>query len=121
MIKAAYFHWPEKHRFNPTCEEHLRKYLQSKAGHRITKQIDTRNMQTEDAIVAISAALKTADPYAVKEAVDGRFYIIESKSINFDELSHLNACALFDEVADVIEAETDLKIDDIMPPVRMRG
>ena len=48
-------------------------------------------------------------------------HIVESKSIDFDTLPHLAACALFDAVADTIEAETGLKVDQIMPPLRQHA
>lgn len=50
--------------------------------------------------------------------VGARFHVIESKSIDFDTLPHLAACALFDAVADTIRAETGLDPDRIMPPIR---
>lgn len=61
-----------------------------------------------------------ADPIHFTSAADTLFYVIQSKSIDFDTLPHLAACALFDDVADLIEAETGLKVSQIMPPIRER-
>lgn len=118
LIKAAHSHWPETHRFKPMSEEHLRKWLQAKAGYATVRTVDTANMDTQSAIVAVAAMLAAADPMHFTSVQGARFHVIESKSINFDTLPHLAACALFDAVADTIKAETGLDPDKIMPPVR---
>lgn len=120
MLKAAFSHWPEDHRFQPATEEHLRKWLQAKAGYAVIKSVETEHMTTQQAIAAISAELAMADPIHFTSAADTLFYVIQSKSIDFDTLPHLAACALFDDVADLIEAETGLKVSQIMPPIRER-
>jgi hypothetical protein len=118
LIKAAHSHWPETHRFKPMSEEHLRKWLQAKAGYATVRTVDTAGMDTQSAIVAVAAMLAAADPMHFTSVTGARFHVIESKSINFDTLPHLAACALFDAVADTIRAETGLDPDKIMPPVR---
>lgn len=120
MIRAARSHWPAKHRFKPINDDHLRKWLQAKAGHAIVTTIDTAGMATNDAIVLIAAGLAAAEDHTFPFAADGKFYLFTSESIDFNTLPHLSACALFDAVADVIEAETGLKGADIMPPIRER-
>lgn len=120
MIRAAYSHWPEGHRFTPMSDDHLRKWLQAKAGHHIVTTIDTNGMEKNDAIVAIAAGLVAAKDHTFPFTADGKFYIFQSESIDFNTLPHLAACALFDAVADTIEAETGLKVADIMPPIRER-
>lgn len=118
LCRAAHSHWPENHRFKPTTDEHLRKYLQAKAGYHNIQTIDTAGMDATQAIVAVAAALKAADQPCFPSVVGPKFHVVSSKSINFDTLPHLAACALFDAVAETIEAETGLKADDIMPPLR---
>jgi hypothetical protein len=118
MIRAAHSHWPETHRFKPTSEEHLRKWLQAKAGYHNIKTVDTQGMATQAAIIAVAAELSAADPMHFTAVVGSKFHIIESKSIDFDALPHLEACAVFDAVADTIRAETGLDPEKIMPPVR---
>jgi len=121
LIKAAYHHWPErKDLFQPGSIEHLRKWLQAKAGHRNVSVVDADNMDTMQALIAVAAAIKAAGEHHYVESAGTKFYVVTSKSIAFDELPHLAACALFDDVADVIEAETGLKVDQIMPPVKAR-
>jgi hypothetical protein len=118
LIRAAHSHWPLSHRFQPTSEEHLRKWLQAKAGYHNIRTVDTAGMKTENAIKAIAALMAASDPIHFTSVVGAKFHIVESKSIDFDTLPHLAACALFDAVAETIEAETGLKVDNIMPPLR---
>jgi hypothetical protein len=118
LIRAAHSHWPETHRFQPMSEEHLRKWLQAKAGYANIRTVDTAGMNTQSAIVAVAAQLAAADPMNFTSVVGSRFHVIESKSIDFDALPHLAACSLFDAVADKIRAETGLGPDRIMPPIR---
>lgn len=118
LIKAAHSHWPASHRFQPTSAEHMRKYLQAKSGYHNIQTIDTAGMDATSAIIAVAAALKAADPISFQSVVGSKFHIVSSKSIDFDTLPHLSACALFDAVADTIKAETGLDADAIMPPVR---
>jgi len=120
MIRAAFSHWPHDHRFQPMTEERLRKWLQAKAGYSVIKTIDVENMTKQQMLAAIAAEIAMADPIHFTSAADTLFYVIESKSIDFDTLPHLSACALFDDVADVIEAETGLKVSQIMPPLSER-
>ena len=121
MIRAAFHHWPEAHEFHPVSEEHLRRWCQAKAGHRVVNAIETDSMTPAQAVLATSSAIKAAGPFSFVSAVGSTLYVITSSSIDFNTLPHLAACALFDDVADVIEAETGLKVDDIMPPVRARA
>lgn len=120
MIRAAFEHWPEHHRFRPITEERLRKWLQAKAGYAVVKTIDTAGMTNDWAVHTLAAAIANADPIHFVSATEAKLHIIQSKSINFDTLPHLAACALFDAVAEVIEAETDLKVSQIMPPISER-
>lgn len=118
LCRAAFSHWPEMHRFKPMSEEHLRKWLQAKAGYANVRTVDTAGMDAQSAIVAVAAELAAADPMHFTSVKGAKFHVIESKSIDFDSLPHLSACALFDAVADTIRAETGLDPDKIMPPVR---
>lgn len=118
LIRAAHSHWLESHRFQPTSAEHLRRWLQAKAGYHVIRTVDTAGMDTTAAIVAVAAELSAADPIHFTSVRGAKFHIIESKSIDFDTLPHLAACALFDAVADTIRAETGLDPDRIMPPIR---
>ena len=113
LIRAALNHWPESHAFQPQTEEHLRRYLQCKAGYHTVDTIDTADMASEHIGPALVAALHGKTHPFVK-AAGTKIYIFVSKSISFDELPHLAACALFDAVAEVIEAETGQRVDEML-------
>lgn len=120
MIKAAFSHWPESHRFKPMTEERLRKWLQARAGYASINTIETEGMTNAQCVAALAAAIMSADPVHFVSAKGSKLHVIQSRSIDFDTLPHLAACALFDTVADTIEAETGLNVDQIMPPTRER-
>lgn len=114
LIRAAKMHWPEAHRFQPASEDHLRKWLQAKAGYRDVQTIDTDNMTPAQAVAAVAAVLSTADVHHFVHADQSRLYVITSRSIAFDALPHREACALFEAVAEVIESETGVRCDDMI-------
>ena len=107
-------YWPAKHDFKPLSEEHLRKWLQAKAGHRVVETIDTAGMSPDETLACVVAAIKKGGPFSFYERAGTRFYTITSESIAFNTLPHLAACALFDEIANVIEAETGIRADDMI-------
>ena len=125
MIRAAYHHWPLDHaELLPHSEDQLRHWLQCKAGYHLQITVDTAGMTATEAITAAAGAYTAAaraGEHPFSKPRDGKLYVFWSKSIDFNTLPHLDACALFDAVADVIEAETGLKVEQIMPPVQMRA
>lgn len=114
LIKAAMYHWPESHGFKPTSEDHLRKWLTAKAGHRTIQTIDTEGMSVAQATAAISAQVGKSGPWTIHCHAGTRFYSITPDSIDFDSLPHLAACALFDDVAEIIEVETGIRCDEMI-------
>ena len=115
LIRAAYMHWPETQAFRPVNEGHLRKWLQAKAGYHTVTTIETDGMTPAQSVAAIAAALSTASSeHPFVKAVGTKLHMFVSRSIDFDTLPHLQACALFDAVAGVIEAETGIKADDMI-------
>lgn len=121
LCRSAFLHWPEANDFKPHSETHLRRWLQCKSGYHTCQTIDTAGMTPEQSVSATAGALKKAGEHPFVKAVGTKLYVFESQSIDFNTLPHLDACALFDAVADVIEAETGLKVEQIMPPVAMRA
>lgn len=92
----------------------MRKWLQAKVGYRVVQTIETDGMTPAQAVAAVAAVIQKSDVHHFVQAVDTKLYVITSKSISFDELSHSSACALFDEVASVIEAETGIRCDNMI-------
>lgn len=116
LMRAAFHHWPQSHRFQPRNREHLRKWLQVMAGHKVTKRIDAPKGLTVSALkdfvtllfrdtaehvfATVMYAKSTGEPIAVELDI--------SKSTRFEALPHREACKLFDAVSDIIKAETGL-------------
>ena len=68
----------------------------------------------ERAVEAIEAAIRASGSYAVPVMHGGDLVVFVPKSISFGKLSHLAACALFDGVAAVIEAEIGIPADRLL-------
>lgn len=117
VIKHAFDNWPETHDFQPDNPEHLRKWLQVKAGYRTVQEIevsrsDPRAMQIVES--TLRAAMKATGDYAWTVVHGKRLYVIASRSIAFDKMSHGEFCTLNNMVQEVIEHETGIKIDQLM-------
>lgn len=121
MIERAFDQWPEAHDFAPADSEHLRKWLQCKAGYYIATDIALPPHKNQRAIAkivvaAVTAAFNSVGEHAwVKENAKGNsIRVFRSKSIAYDKLKHLEACALFNAVAEIIEIETGVSADKLM-------
>ena len=120
MIRRAFDNWPENHEFGPDNPEHLRKYLQVKAGYRSVieipiKRLDKRSIEMATAAAEVAMRLHSDYCWVIKHK--GSLMVLASKSIKFDTMSHGEFCGLNDHVAEIIEAEIGIKIDDLMKEV----
>ena len=116
-MKSAYHHWPENHEEQFTDETDCRKFLTMKAGWRdISSKINLTGMREDKAILLATAILSglPENCYARPVLHKGQIIVWIPRSIAYDKLSHLEMCALSDAVAEVIEAETGMKIDELM-------
>lgn len=115
MIRAAYHHWPESHETQFASQEECRKWLQAKAGHvTIAARIPIVGIKPDRLVAIVEAAMRAAGSYAMIRVHNAELVVFVPRSIAFHRLNHLAACALFDEVAGVIETETGLKVEDLM-------
>lgn len=119
LIKAAYEHWPERSRsrFRPDSEDHLRKWLQCKAGHRTLVEVDVPATDERTlAIVktAVAAAMAATKDHAWVTTHGGKVVVLASRSINFDTLPHKEFDALSRTVEDIIRAETGLEPEQLL-------
>ena len=60
------------------------------------------------------AAIAGAGSYARPVIHNGELIVWRPKSIAFAKMPHLEFCALSDAVAEVIEAETGIKVEEMM-------
>lgn len=117
MIKAAFSNWPEGHEFQPRDSDHLRRWLQCKAGHYSTQRID---VDSDDPSIlklvkiATQAAFDAAKADAWCKVFDKTIVVFSPLSIAFDKLGHNAACALLADVEAIIETELGVKSDDLL-------
>lgn len=121
MLRAMYAHWPETSDFRPESEEHLRKFVLVKAGHRETVDVPVAFAEdqpglTKLASLAIEAALKAAGAYAfIRPHPDGGLVrVFKAKSIAFDKLGQAEFNALNDAVETVYASETGLDPETVL-------
>lgn len=118
MIKAAFDAWPERHDFQPDSAEHLRAWLTVKANYREATPVDLPDEATDGMqrlfLLAIEASVKAADGLGFVRPYHGGVVVFRPKSIAWDKLDQKEFGRLRDAISDVIEAETHIKIDDLM-------
>lgn len=121
VLRAMYQHWPETAEFQPDSEEHLRKFVLIKAGHRETTDIPVEWAEdqpglTRLASLAIEGALKAAGAFSfAKPHPDGGLVrVFKAKSIAFDKLGQAEFNALNDAVEAVYASETGLNPDEVL-------
>lgn len=115
LVKAAYHHIPDKHILKPASEEHLRKWLQCKAGHFTEHRVKIKEGMSPNQIAAIiRGVMSAAESYSIVQAYKTHVRIIIPKSIDYKRLSHKDACALFKEVEDVVWVEFGIDPDKLL-------
>lgn len=120
LCKLAFDNWPETHDFQPDNVEHLRKWLQIKSGYRTVQEIEVARTDPQSLKImeaTLRAAMKATSDYAWTVTHGKKLYVIASKSIAFDKISHGEFCTLNNLVQEVIEAETGISTDDLMREV----
>ena len=115
MIRAYWHHWPETAERQFESPEHMRKWLQMRAGHReVAVSMDLDGATKDAALLIAEAAIRATGEYAVPVLHGDALVIWRPKSIAFSRLGHSEACKLFDDVAAVAEEVTGLRADDVM-------
>lgn len=117
LCKQAYMHWPESHAEQFSDETDCRKYLIMRAGWRdIASKINLTGIREDKAILLATAVLSglPTNVYARPVLHNGQLIVWVPRSISYEKMPHLEMCALSDAVAEVIEAETGIKVDDLM-------
>lgn len=121
VLRGMFSNWPEAAEFQPESEEHLRKWVLCKAGHRDATDIPVEFADSEPGVtrlagLAIEMAIKAAGAFAFVRADSngGRVRVYRAKSIAFDKLGQADFNRLNDEVEAVYLAETQIKADDVL-------
>lgn len=121
VLRAMFSHWPDGAEFKPESEEHLRKYVIAKAGHRESTDIAIPETEGEPGVtrliaVAFESAFKWAGNYAfVRPHPEGGLVrIYKAKSIAFPAMGPAEFSKLNDDVEAVYKAETGLDPDQVL-------
>ena len=117
MCEAAFQHWPEAHEEQFSNAEDCRKYLTMKAGWRdIASKVTLTGIREDKAILLATAVLSGLPKNIGARPVlhKGQLIVWVPRSISYASMPHLELCALSDAVAEVIEAETGIKIEEMM-------
>lgn len=117
MIAAAFHHWPDGHEFQPSSSEHLRSWLLCKTGYRdvVTVPVESDHPAVVKlATLAVEGALRAARTHAFVRPHGSSLAVFTAKSISFHALSHGDFQAVNDAVQEIIEAETGVKVDDLL-------
>jgi hypothetical protein len=120
LIKHAFDQWPETHEFQPDNPEHLRKWLQVKAGYRTVQEIEiTRTDPKSMKIIesTLRAAMKSLGDYAWTVIHGKKLYVVAALSVAFNKINHTEFSMLNTTVEMIIEREIGIKIDDLMKEV----
>ena len=122
LIKSAFDNWGELHEFQPENTEHLRKWLQAKAGYADYETIDFDKVASEAQRAALSTALETAfraerrkGVYVWVRPYRNGIAIIRPRSIAFDQIGESEFRDVSSKVIAVVEQETGISIDDLCP------
>jgi len=116
VFDVTFDHWPRSHEFQPKNPEHLRYWLEVKAGHFdvvYTKQI--RSVPADKLAGLLTAVLLLSkDSRLFVEADADQLVVMAARSIKYSELPQREASMLFDAIGDVISAEIGLEPEQLL-------
>lgn len=111
-IKSAYENWPEQYDFQPENSEHLRAWLQCKAGGKWrnvkTIPVNENTKHLKDILVSALAVMP-----GFSFVIEGRsaIHIITPKSIAFEKMSREEFNEISDAVSHILEEITGISLD----------
>lgn len=120
VCQAAFAHWPEKHAFRPSNWEHLRYFLEKEAGYfHVVKTIRCETVKAQHLAEVLKAVMSASDDYRMFIEVDDNAVVVKRvDSIAYRKLPHLSACALFNDVDEVIHKELGVHPDKLLKEER---
>lgn len=121
MLRAMYQHWPSSAEFQPESEEHLRKFVLCKSGHRESTDVAVPFAEDQPGLtklvaVSVEACVRGAGGFAfIRPHPDGGLVrVYKAKSIAFDKLGQADFNALNDAVEMVYAQETGLDPEQVL-------
>lgn len=120
VCKAAFDHWPHNHRFRPKNVDHLRYWLEKEAGYfHAVKTIRCNTVQSGYLGALLEAVVRTSDDdRQFIEAEGDTVTVLRTDSIAYRKLPHHSACALFNDVDDVLHKELGIPADKLLKEER---
>jgi hypothetical protein len=118
LMSAAYMHWPERHKFQPSSAEHLRAWLTIHAGHYdvVTVPVpeDAPEIVVRLAALGAEAAIKAASTFAWPVAKGHQIDVYSPRSIAWDKLSQKDFAPIRQRIEDVIAAEIGIDAETLL-------
>lgn len=115
IIRNVFSNWPETHDVQFADQTECRKWLQMKAGYReIALRMPVAGVKPELAAMIATAAMRSAGAHAVAVAHKGELCVWRPTSIAFAKMGPAEFGKLCDDVSAAIEAETGIKVDDLL-------
>ena len=117
-LKCAYENWPENHEFKPECPEHLRQYVESRAGYR--EALTVKLTGDKGFIHSLSGAIAHAQSqgsgkkqkYVFLTNTTTDVWVVYAKSIAYDQLDQDDFNVVSQRVSEVLKAETGIGLDE---------
>lgn len=118
LIRAAFYHWPQAHDFQPDSEEHLRRWLTCKAGYRENVPIllpeDADDTTLSMFKLAIEAAISASHGEGFVVPYRSGVAIVRAKSIAWAKIGQKEFAEIRSAVEDVIKAETGFEPERLL-------
>lgn len=117
IIRATFFHWPDDHdEIRPHNEDHLRYWLEMRAGHfTVTTTARILSADPDKVFALMRAFLRHSDDHKLFVELDGNL-MVEKKtlSIDYETLGPAEFCRLKDAVCDIIKLETGMDAEQLL-------
>jgi len=116
ICRAAYFSWPDTHEFRPISEQHLRYYLEMRAGNfSITKQARIESTDPHKLYALMSAFMRHSEDHTLFVELDGNL-LIQKKvgSVSYEAMGPTEFGRLKDAVCEIIEAEIGIAAEKLL-------
>ena len=115
LVRRAYHHWPEQHERQFASEEEFRKWVQVRAGAcEVGGSVPLTGVSRARALMLAEATIRAAGQYAIPVIQGDNLVVWRPISIRFATMRHGEFTDLVRRVEEVIEAETGLRVDDLM-------
>lgn len=117
IVRAAFFNWPEGHpTFRPKSAEHLRFWLEMRAGHfTVTTTARITSADPDKVFALMSAFMRHSDDHTLFVELDGNL-MVEKKTLSIDyaTLGPAEFGRLKEAVCEVIEAEMGIAAEKLL-------